>query len=481
MANSRLPSDFGSNPFFNQFGGGGQDKRSPGAQVIGTPGRGVSDALRTLELQTQEQMNRMSRTTGDPENALVQQEEFKIFSQVANGLVRQARSIGLSREDEEVATSIERRVNPGQVVLGQNEILFDDAGRVIAEGNAPPLSDFQVRMSVLDDPEASDAAKAQAAEFDIFEASERAAGSLKKLLDSGNNPDAIASHFNTLADQAVIPQQAEVFRGMANVAGEASEIRGMREGREKIAAAEPLIQRLVELGVDPQLAGLSVLGNTSLEASLMDPEMLTSQQRIKLVADRATARLSIKTLKDVIPLIDEDVIGIAGAVNEKFSPVSQLPIVKDVVPVLIGMFINGRPLTAPAIRKAHLIRSRLRLAFAQLRPFLTNATTGRPSNLQFQLAEKQTLFFEPGADLATVIASARSLLRFAQDMEINLDAQITQNTATPSPEDAGEVGQPSGLKRVKFEVKDGKLVKVEEGKADTTPDVSNRGTGNAAP
>ena len=198
------------------------------------------------------------------------------------------------------------------------------------------------------------------------------------------------------------------------------------KGDAEIAESQPGIEALVKQGVDRKVATMMKLGgnvNIAVPSTKLTPAQLTDLQ-----ADIRAAKDARNILTDIIPNIDDDVVGIWGFLRDAPAAgiATQIGGIKQVAG-LVGF-------SEEKVRKARLFRADIRQSVGILSRFITRKGT-RLSNEDREFAMRASAALDAANDAGTVASILTKLMN-------------TANKATQegiSTLETGEISDPNAM------------------------------------
>jgi len=214
------------------------------------------------------------------------------------------------------------------------------------------------------------------------------------MLKDGAPIESIRGVLNALSSEASDPEVSDAINSILQTlpASQADFQRTRQE--QEIAASQPRVNALVEAGVDRDVAQILALGGTSSIQIDASPTELTPQEKADLRGEINRLSSLSSRLRDVIPLINDDTVGLLSGFSENVGGVGQqIPGVRAIFNTL-GAPLN---LDEKSVRQVQQARSLFRTLIGPLADFLLQRSQ-RLSNQQLDLVNQAQRLTEATTD-----------------------------------------------------------------------------------
>jgi hypothetical protein len=269
----------------------------------------------------------------------------------------------------------------------------------------------------------------KAAGGDVGTATKRMVDTAQVLTEAGVPRGAVADVLGTMTDGS--PQSESAAAAVIASLPESPEAGGRARGRVDVAEKEATVGRLVAAGVDPEIAALAVHGNVSLDVTTQKPGELSAKELADTRNQVRALRGVVTAIDDVLPLIDEDTVGIWGQISEEVGGrLQQFAITRTIVDSIGGVL----GLDGPTVRKALEARNAFRAAIAQLAPFVKGRDQ-RLTNQDREFIMRASGLLEAAIDARSARATMQRLGRIASRMLMDRENILRTGTVFPEEEE----------------------------------------------
>ena len=248
------------------------------------------------------------------------------------------------------------------------------------------------------------------------------------LLKNGIDPQAIRNILAQTATEATDENDILAIQTIAEALPSSLEDFERGKTQAELAGKQPIIDRLVELGVPEAQAAAIVLGRAGTQITV-GPTLLSPADMSRLRQDVDQIDTAIRNVNSVIPLIDDQTVGLVANLNELLGPTQQIPGIKQLVNLL------GSPVGIAgeeAIRKAVIARAAFRQVVGPIARFITDKG-GRLSNEDRQFAIEATGLLNIAADAEAVQQILARLVRLAEQVRKDVVKELETGRIPETP------------------------------------------------
>lgn len=248
------------------------------------------------------------------------------------------------------------------------------------------------------------------------------------LLKNNIDPQAIRNILVQAATEATDERDILAIQSIANALPETLADFERAKTQADLAGKQPIIDKLVELGVPEAQAGAIVLGRASTQIAV-GPTLLSPADMSRLRARVEEIDSAIINVESVIPLITDETIGLVAAINESLGPTQQIAGVKQVVNLVGGVVgLAGEE----AIRNAIVARAAFRQVIGPLARFITDKG-GRLSNEDRLFAIEATALLNITADKEAALEIVTRMVRLAKEVRAFVMEELQSGRIPEAP------------------------------------------------
>ena len=248
------------------------------------------------------------------------------------------------------------------------------------------------------------------------------------LLKNNIDPQAIRNILTQAATEATDERDILAIQSIANALPETLADFERAKTQADLAGKQPIIDKLVELGVPEAQAAAIVLGRAGTQIAI-GPTLLSPADMSRLRARVEEIDSAIINVESVIPLINDETIGLVAAINESLGPTQQIAGVKQVVNLVGGVVgLAGEE----AIRNAIVARAAFRQVIGPLARFITDKG-GRLSNEDRLFAIEATALLNIAADKEAALEIVSRMVRLAKEVRAFVMEELKSGRIPEAP------------------------------------------------